>query len=326
VQAKIAGAMTEVKIVTGTSFDDLMKNIQTILQTPQEPTKEKEEDVVHPLYKLIAEGDAKGVTELLEKSDNPKHILTSLVSLSKVPAKIEKRAPPLKFVTPFHAAILCYNADVLQALVDKAVELRILQECTEGRDLQTGDQKVSAASLNRPLYFALANCWYRGADILFKAGSGLFAPDNRNPRISMILFLMTVVFKTDDVVALQWLCKHGLGSHFGPSDARVSLFHMAAAEGALGCMQIMLARAIQNKQKQKTRAAVVDEMVNEINEGETPLCSALRYKQHNVTRWLLMHGAHKDLDKALELAPDDQFRDVIRETRQAYLDSLLEDT
>jgi hypothetical protein len=286
-------------------------------------TKDKDNgDRIHPLFKRIAEGDAKGIKELLSISDNPKLILTSRVSLDLVPAKVKTstKMVQMKFVTPMVAAIIVQNEDVLQALVDAAVELRIFAECTEGRDFVNEEEDTKKENYGgaRPLWLALGKMWHKGAEILFKAGSPLFPPDDRMPYTTMVTFLSKGVLQHDDITTLSWMLKRGLPLFFGPADCRISIFCLAALNGANGCLMTILQEAF--RRKQPSPLDVVDPA------GKSPLVCAVYGGKIHTMLWLISQGAHKGLDGLLgDPQADEKASQILCDARQNYLDSLLDD-
>src|SRR5687768_7253494 len=98
-------------------------------------TESEQPVAVHPLFKMIAEDDAKGITKLFEVTQDPKKLLLTPVPLNVLPVISRERAKidkDLQLITPMIATIMHRRAASLGALIDAARQHKLLDEIQKG--------------------------------------------------------------------------------------------------------------------------------------------------------------------------------------------------
>jgi hypothetical protein len=202
-------------------------------------TPESEQVAVHPLFKMIAEDDAKGITKLFEVTQDPKKLLLTPVPLNVLPVVSRERAKldkNLQLMTPMIATILHRRAASLGALIDAARQHKLLDEIQKGVYLET--KEVVEADLNRPLYYAVSTGWLRGIDIMLKKGRFEW-----HQHSSAFYFILSDVFRRDIDITFNWLLTNGgltydlmknpkTGDHF-------RMVEVAASHGASCCLYVL---------------------------------------------------------------------------------------
>jgi hypothetical protein len=278
-------------------------------------TESEQPVAVHPLFKMIAEDDAKGITKLFEVTQDPKKLLLTPVPLNVLPVISRERAKidkDLQLITPMIATIMHRRAASLGALIDAARQHKLLDEIQKGVYLDT--KKVVDADLNRPLYYALSTGWLRGLDIMLKKGRFEW-----HQHSSAFYFILAEVFKRDLDIAFDWLLTNGgltydlmknpvTGDHY-------RMVESAAASGASCCLYV-LERHSDGKE------------LRYINKnGHGPLYQAALNHRMDAAFWLVSRGV-SPIDYTRTLAMMQKVNDcncgLCRKYDQVHIDNIKE--